>query len=279
MNRQKPTVEQLEDRIVPKITFADLASGIKAYNTETNSWRNISTLHAKVMDEGADGTLFASFTGYGTYRYSYSTNHWTKLRDGAATVLSAGFDDTLFATFSSGNKGTFRYDGHWYNLTSALASSLACVRDRFCYGSFAVGAGTISPGTYRFDETVLRWLRISGAVAMAMDAQSTRLFVSFSTGTWMYTYATGGTWQVLTTLVAKDIADVSSSQFFCTFSNGTYSYNANTSSFKKITSTVATQIAADSSSFVYVKAGLGTFELDSSGITTKLTNGQATLLT
>lgn len=235
--KSRLAVEQLEDRVVPTITFAQYGNGTFAYNSGTNQFRQITTAQAKSMDEGADGTLFASYNS-GTWKYNWSSNVWTKLTTAQSTELSAANDNTLFASYSS---GTWEYDATgWHKMSSAVATQLAAVGDNSFYGDY-------SGGLYKYKEGAWRNLT-SARTTGAMDASSDgTLFVSYNSGTWRYREADSG-WTKMTTAIASDIATVNSRQFYATYASGTW--RVNDANWIKLSSSKATQIGADNSSFV-----------------------------
>lgn len=241
--KSRLAVEQLEDRVVPAITFAQYGNGTFAYNSDTNQFRQITTGQAKAMDEGADGTLFASYNS-GTFKYNYSSNVWTKLTTAQSTELSAANDNTLFASYSS---GTWEYDATgWHKMSTAVATQLAAVGDNSFYGDY-------SGGLYKYKEGV--WSNLTSArTTGAMDAsQGGTLFVSYNSGTWRYREADGSAgapagWTKMTTAIASDIATVNSRTFYATYASGTW--RADDANFTKLSSAKATQIGADSTSFV-----------------------------
>lgn len=266
--KSRLAVEQLEDRVVPAITFAQYANGTYAYNSDTNQFRQITTAQAKAMDEGADGVLFASYNS-GTFKYNYFTNSWSKLTTAQSSELSAANDNTLFASYSS---GTWEYDASgWHKMTAAVATQLAAVKDNSFYGDY-------SGGLYKFKDGV--WNNLTSARTTGnMDAsQGGTLFVSYNSGTWRYREADSSTgapagWTRMTTAIASDIAAVSSRQFYATYASGTW--RNDDGAWTKLSSAKATQIGADSTSFVG-NFGDGTWQYK--GGWAKITSAQASLI-
>lgn len=209
-------VEQLEDRLVPAITFASFSTGTYAYNTDINQWRQITAVQFQQMDEGADGTMFASYN-YGTWRYDYFSNSWSRLTSGQASELSAANDNTLFASYSN---GTWEYDTTgWHLMTTNIATQLAAVRDNSFYGEFSDGLSKYRDGVW----TYLTSARSVGNMGASEDGT---LFVGYSSAIWRYKeYASPtpgyspGYWTMMTSLGSpsnsvKDIVVVDSRTFY-----------------------------------------------------------------
>lgn len=147
-----PQLESLENQTVLSVTFAAFNSeglaGTWAFNSAGSTVREITTYTATAMDEGSDGTLFASYP-FGTFRYDYGSNTWTRLTTAATSTPSAASDNTLFASFSF---GTWEYNGGWDRLTTDVASQLG--ND----GSTLIGS--FSTGTYTYNNGY-GWYRIT----------------------------------------------------------------------------------------------------------------------
>src|SRR5262249_17513329 len=143
----------------------------------------ITPAHPIVMDEGADGTLFASFGGDGTWRYDYASNTWSQLSPYQASAMSAASDNTLFASMEW---GTYEYNTTgWHYLTPSHFSQLAAVRNDFFYGSSS------GSGIWRYFAGSLT--NISSYSAIAMDAATDgTLWVSLPTGT--FSFSGSNTW-------------------------------------------------------------------------------------
>lgn len=180
------TVEPLQDRLAPAVLFGSYPSGTWAFNQDTYQWRKIDTARPAAMDEGADGTLFASYSnGMGTWRYTYGSNTWQRVSWAYYPRLSAATDNTLFA---SNDYGTNEIDASGvHQLTTAVAYHLAAVADNYFYGDF-YGA------TYRFVNGNWRNLGSGGAVGnggnpMTFDLEAApngNLYASYSNGTSVY---------------------------------------------------------------------------------------------
>lgn len=177
-------VEQLEDRLVPAIAFAQYGNnGIWAWDTnKSGQMRQIASSGPTVMDQGADGTLYAAFANSGTWRYNYWSNSWSEIGFGTVVdTMSAASDNTLFATVNGW--GTFEYDATgWHQLATADAYHLAAVRDNFFYGDF-------NNITYRYRDGNWTQLITSGITTYVMDASSNgTLYIGYgnNVGTWRY---------------------------------------------------------------------------------------------
>lgn len=265
-------VEQLEDRLVPAITFATYDHGTFAYDTNINSWRKISGERALAMSEGRDGTLFATFNN-GVQRYNYSNNTWRSLTTAKSYVLSAASDNTLFAVF---NNGTFEYTGPgWVQMATLRPSKLAAIKNHQCYAAYSFGTflvSNVSPGGNIYPagyQPGYYGYQLTTSVAVAMDSTSKgTLFCSFTTGDRAGTYKyQANQWTRLTSAVAKEIAAVDYeglytadyTQFFAIYDTGTWSYNGQ---WTRIATVAATQIAADGDSFVGTFYGNSVSEWD-----------------
>jgi len=217
----RPTIETLEDRVTPSVGFATDNYGTYAYNSSTGSYKSITTLRPVDFSEGQDGTLFASFSGSGTWRYTYSNNQWTKLTGAVAPDLDATDGGTLYATLGD---GTYRYStsGAWTKLTSSRATELAGVNGTTFYATFGAGV-------YRYANGTFRQLASAGTEVLSTDNNG-QLVASFGSGTWTW----NGAWKRITTAVATDVAGPTGGVIYAGFSNGTYRYNVASGAWTQI---------------------------------------------
>lgn len=290
IRKARVSVEQLEDRLVPAITFASYSTGTFAFNSNTGAWRKITTVLPKAMDEGADGCLFASYAS-GTYRYNYWSNGWTKLTGAVTSVLSAASDNTLVASF---NSGVWEYDSTWHQITVAIANKVAVSYDNYFFASFGyVQSTTVGPwgngstvGTYLYNTVTgytsgdPKWTRLTTAVAGNMDASASgRLFASYNkyaydvagkahlqplTGTWMYV---GTSAQRIDPNAATNISVVSGTDVYFTFLAGTLSgtwHMWSSGHYSLVSGVPAKQIGADSDALI-ASFNSGTWEIINGG--------------
>jgi hypothetical protein len=167
----------------------------------------------------------------GTQRYDYSTNQWTQLTGAVASVLSASqSDDTLFATFSG--QGTWEEsNGLWHQLASHDATMLAAVSDGNVYAVFSgdkTGTWSSNGGWHQLNTFVPIAMDASPDGALYASYFG---FYGYPEGTWQYAgystlFWTG--WSRETGDVATQIAAVSSTDFYMTSADGTFEVSAGT---------------------------------------------------
>src|SRR6516164_4749518 len=101
------------------------------------------------MDEGAHGTLFASYTD-GTWEYD--SGGWHKMTSAIASRLAAVTDNYFYSSFSA---GTYKYNGGWSQITTAVAGVMDASSGGTLYASY-------STGTWRYNGS---WTKLTTAVA------------------------------------------------------------------------------------------------------------------
>jgi hypothetical protein len=254
---------------VLSVTFAAYSNGTFAYNSANSSWRQINPAIPMAMDEGSDGTLFASYANSGTWRYDYGNNNWTKLTPATTSILSVGSSVGANTFYGSYGNGTWEYDTatYWTQLSPVGATHLAAVGFNNVYASF-------SNGTSHY--TNQGWQLITAAVPSVMAAtQDGALYASYNgSGTWEY--GDNESWSRLTTAVATQLTAVTGNQIptalgfqlYATFANGTFGYNAGLYSggWRQLTGNVASQIGIDADYDTLIASfSYGTYTFDGTG--------------
>lgn len=231
------SVEGLDEKVLASgnpvevqapIVFGVYSDGTYAHNLANDVWLKITSAKPTAMDEGANGTMFASYSD-GLYKYVWGSG-WTKMNTPTATVLDAGNDNTLVAVFQG--QGTWEYDGSWDQIYTAHATDVAVVSNNHCYLEFG-------DGLWEWHNN--NWLqRSTGQVAVMDAAADGTLFASLTAGV-TYRFADGGGATWLANTIASSIAAVNFSNAYISYYTGTFSWN-NVQGFDLITTTSTTQL-------------------------------------
>lgn len=273
----KPAFEQLEDRLVPSVSFFSDQRGTFAYNHYNNTLRNITALQVKVMANNGGGLLYAGFnsgSAAGTWQYSYDSNRWQKLSALVPVAMSNGAP-TLFVSYNTGSSaGTWGYgSGRWTKLTTAVALQIAAIGPGSTYAAF-------SSGLFQYESYANRWTRINlpaGTTNLHKVAVSgSSLVVSLNTGTWMSSLSG---WQKLHNAATTQIAMIGNNDFYISFSFGTYRYNnGNWSNLSSRASLIAANESGYNSPVLVGAWTTGTFARKDNGQWIRLSNYTATFI-
>jgi hypothetical protein len=150
--------------------------GTWRYDYGSNNWTLMTSWTASVLSASqSDNTLFASFSGQGTWEFNGS---WHQLASHDAFNLAAVQNGEVYAVFGGDKAGTWHADnGGWHQLTTASPVAMDASPDGALYVSY-------SDGTYEYDGG---WTKITPDVATQIAAINNQNFVgSFVDGTFEY---------------------------------------------------------------------------------------------
>jgi hypothetical protein len=246
------TLERLEDRTVPTELIATF-QGAGVYRFNHNEYQNpegwqqltsVQAVSAAITESdgaGNEGTVVASFQGYGTYMYSNSGG-WRPLTPAVASQVGI---DGAYTVAEFPGQGVWRYAqfGGWTQLTGANANSVSVD------GDGDVAAAFQGYGVYLYDGSTGHWQQLAGAnasqVAVGDPGNVAAVFPGF--GTYLYNRSSNA-WQGLTGVQATSVAINDSGKVAASFAGyGTYLYSG---SWQQLTGAAASQVAISGESDV-----------------------------
>jgi hypothetical protein len=159
--RHRPTLEVLEDRLVPSAVVGWYPDGVWRYDT-TAGWAHISTEKSTLMYVDGAGDVFGRFSD-GLWRWDAATTNWQKLTDELPGEFQVTTGGVVYGSFPN---GTWRwsFDG-WQQISPFQYISSAVSNSDAFFGSYSDG----TPGTWRWTPTT-SWSLLSQAVGQALQA-------------------------------------------------------------------------------------------------------------
>jgi hypothetical protein len=218
----RPSLETLEDRLVPSTMAGAYPDGVWRYDM-TAGWNHISTRQATQLDvddagdvygafsDGlwrwsaataswshpssltvnqfavtASGILYGDFKGSGLWRWDPSTAGWAHLSNLHPTAIAVSDSDAFFGSFSTGSVGIWRWTptAGWSLLTANQSGNIFTDTTGDFVGVFSAPVPTAQQGTWRWNPTA-GWAHLSSVpTTVVVSANGTIFEERFSKGLW-----------------------------------------------------------------------------------------------
>src|SRR5262245_2513030 len=113
---RRPSLETLEDRLVPSTVAGNFADGVWRFDTSTG-WAHISNLQATRLDVDDAGDVYGKFSD-GLWRWSAATASWAKLSSLAVDQFQVTAGGVLYGDFQSSSVWRWAPSTGWMKLSS-----------------------------------------------------------------------------------------------------------------------------------------------------------------
>jgi hypothetical protein len=181
---RRPTLEALEDRLVPSTVAGSYADGVWRFDT-TAGWAHISTRQTTLLDVDDAGDVYGQFSD-GIWRWSAATASWahpSSLTTDAFQVTAGGI---FYGDF--GNNGVWRWNpatNSWAQLSNFNVSGITVSDSDAFFGTFDTGA----VGSWRWTPTA-GWSLLTANLPIEIKTDAAGDFVGLFDGA-----GVSGTWR------------------------------------------------------------------------------------
>jgi hypothetical protein len=208
----RPSLETLEDRLVPSTMAGTYPDGVWRYDT-TAGWSHISNMKATVLGVDDAGDVYGSFSGSGIWKWTASSASWSHISNLSAEffkVTPSGVLYSEFGTVYGSSGGVWRWDptsAGWLHLSSFQPAYMAVSSSDVFFGRFdatgAVGMWRWTPAAGWSMLTGNRVDRLGTDDAGDMVGYFDTYIAASQTGTWRWNPTSG--WTRLTTTASNTV--------------------------------------------------------------------------
>jgi hypothetical protein len=152
--------------------------GTWRYDFGPNQWTEVTGAVASTLSASSkDNTLFASFSGQGTWEFNGS---WHQLASHDATMLAAVSNNDVYAVFSGDKTGTWQANNNgWNKLTSAVPVAMDASPGGALYVSYGDGTYEYNGGWTQLDDRVATQIAALSITDSFVNQGKTAFFATF----------------------------------------------------------------------------------------------------